>query len=203
MSETEVQEKPVDPADVSPLVDQRWIERFVIQRQGKPMVLYAGLVDLATKMGLKDLRVTEILQLPTKDNGNQAIMKAICVMEKDGVTRTFEDIADAASNNVAPAMQLCLIRMCATRAKGRCLRDATNIGMVMLEELGPEAPAERTATRRSGSKDSASDGDGAAYSGGVATAPNGKPINTGTGPCPVCRCPVGKIHSTGCSHIGK
>ena len=60
------------------------------------------------------------------------------IIEKEGKEYTFTGIGDAAPNNVAPAMQTCLIRMAETRAKARALRDGVNVGTAALEELGDE-----------------------------------------------------------------
>lgn len=112
-------------------------KEFIVERNGRAFVLYSGLLDLAHQNGLKSIR-TEILQLPIEETNRVAICMATVVLEKDGVERTFTGIGDAAPNNVAPAMQTCLIRMAETRAKARALRDAVNIGVAAFEELGEE-----------------------------------------------------------------
>jgi len=106
---------------------------FVVERQGKAFVLYAGLLDEAHAQGLKSIR-TSLLQIPDESNGNVAICQAEVVTEKG----TFTGIGDASPANVALAMQSCLIRMAETRAKARALRDAVNVGSVAVEELGAE-----------------------------------------------------------------
>lgn len=108
---------------------------FIVERQGKKFVLYAGLLDLAHQSGLKSIS-TELVQIPHESNNRVAIVIATVTIEKDGVERTFTGIGDAAPNNVAPAMQTCLLRMAETRAKARALRDAVNVGTAALEELG-------------------------------------------------------------------
>lgn len=113
-------------------------KEFVKERNGKSFVLYAGLLDLAHERGLKSI-VTTLVQIPCEENHRVAICTATAVMG-DGVV--FTGIGDAAPNNVAPAMQTCLIRMAETRAKARALRDAVNIGTAAMEELGPEGAAE-------------------------------------------------------------
>ena len=85
--------------------------------------------------GLKSIK-TELVQVPSEANNRVAICVATVTMEKDGVERTFTGIGDAAPNNVAPAMQTCLIRMAETRSKARALRDAVNVGVAAFEELG-------------------------------------------------------------------
>jgi hypothetical protein len=110
---------------------------FIVERQGRAFCLYAGLLDLAHQRGLKSIR-TELVQIPTEENQRVAICTAVVVMEKEGVERIFTGIGDAAPNNVAPAMQTCLIRMAETRSKARALRDAVNIGVAAFEELGEE-----------------------------------------------------------------
>src|SRR5215204_3604747 len=89
-------------------------EEYMIERQGKRFVLYAGLLEEAHSRGLRSIE-TELLQVPSKENGEVAIVKA--------VIRT-----------IAPH----LIRMAETRAKARALRDAINVGVTAFEELGGE-----------------------------------------------------------------
>jgi hypothetical protein len=110
---------------------------FLVERQGRSFVLYAGLLDLAHQQGLKSIS-TELVQVPSDANGGVAICTAVVTMEKDGEQRVFTGIGDACRNNVAPAMALCLIRMAETRSKARALRDAVNIGVAAFEELGEE-----------------------------------------------------------------
>lgn len=117
------------------MTDKEWRDKFVILRQGKEVVLYAGLLDLAHRNGLVSI-ITTPVQFPTEDNSKVAICTATVTLEKDGKTLLFTGVGDAAPNNVTPAMQTCLLRMSETRAKGRALRDAVNVGMATLEELG-------------------------------------------------------------------
>lgn len=117
-------------------------KEFLVERQGRTFCLYAGLLDLATQQGLKSIR-TELIQAPTDANNRVAICAATITVERDGVERVFTGLGDAAPNNVAPPMQTCLLRMAETRAKARALRDAVNIGMAALEELGDEDAPEQ------------------------------------------------------------
>jgi len=94
-------------------------------------VLYAGVLDLATQKGLLKLEV-ELLQFPTKENGNEAICRAVAESKTGEV---FSDIGDANPNNCHSMIAKHLIRMASTRAKGRALRDMCNIGIACLEEL--------------------------------------------------------------------
>jgi len=107
-------------------------DRFLTTIKGKDFVLYAGVLDLATQMGLMELEV-ELLQFPNKENGNEAICRAVAV-GKNG--QTFSDIGDANPGNCAPMIAKHLCRMASTRAKGRALRDMCNIGITCLEEIG-------------------------------------------------------------------
>ncbi|MCL5266316.1 MAG: hypothetical protein M1343_14175 [Chloroflexi bacterium] len=104
---------------------------FIVERQGKSFVLYAGLLDEAHTQGLKAIR-TSLLQIPNGDNGQVAICHATVETEKG----TFTGIGDASPANVAHAMLNCIIRMAETRAKARALRDAVNVGVAALEEMG-------------------------------------------------------------------
>ncbi len=113
-------------------------ERFLINLKGKDFVTYAGLLDLAHQQGLVKLEV-QPLQMPTEDNGLQAICMATAVTSGGKV---FSDLGDASPRNTNKMIAAHLIRMASTRAKARVLRDITNIGITALEELGgDEAPA--------------------------------------------------------------
>lgn len=108
-------------------------KEFIIERQGKSFVLYAGLLDEAHGKGIQSIS-TELIQVPNDGNGQVAVVHASVVTEKG----TFSGLGDASPQNVAPAMRTCLIRMAETRAKARALRDAVNVGSVAFEELGVE-----------------------------------------------------------------
>lgn len=115
---------------------------FLIQRNGKIFVLYAGLLDLAHERGLRDIRV-ELVQSPSAENSFVAIAKAIVTVAHNDTFAIFEEIGDASAANTSKAIAPHIIRMAATRAKARALRDAMNIGVTALEELkgdGESAP---------------------------------------------------------------
>ena len=106
-------------------------EEYMIERQGKRFVLYAGLLEEAHSRGLRSIE-TELLQVPAKENGEVAIVKAVIRTEEG----KFAGIGDASPQNVNRAIAPHLIRMAETRAKARALRDAINVGVTAFEELG-------------------------------------------------------------------
>lgn len=108
-------------------------KEFIVERNGKSFVLYAGLLDEAHSRGLRSIR-TQLLQAPSDDNGQTAVVQALVELDSG----TYSGLGDAAPNNVAAPMRTCLIRMAETRAKARALRDAINVGVVAFEELPPE-----------------------------------------------------------------
>ena len=111
---------------------------FIVERQGRSFVLYAGLLDLAHSQGLRAIR-THLIQIPGDDNGLTAVVSA----EVETDRGTFSGIGDANPSNVTRAMLSCTIRLAETRAKARALRDAVNVGVTAFEELGDtdEAPS--------------------------------------------------------------
>lgn len=104
---------------------------YIITRQGKEFVLYEGLLDEAHQQGLRRISTT-LIQVPHEDNGTVAVVHAEVETEKG----TFSGIGDASPGNVNRMIQPHLIRMAETRAKARALRDAVNIGVTAVEELG-------------------------------------------------------------------
>src|SRR5919199_1613801 len=105
----------------------------MIERQGKRFVLYAGLLEEAHSRGLRSIE-TELLQVPAKENGEVAIVKAVIRTEEG----KFAGIGDASPQNVNRTIAPHLIRMAETRAKARALRDAINVvedGIGRFEEM--------------------------------------------------------------------
>jgi hypothetical protein len=123
-------------------------EEYMIERGGRRFVLYAGLLDEAHVRGLRSIE-TELLQVPASENSEVAIARAV-VRTEEG---KYSGIGDASPQNVTRAIVPHLIRMAETRAKARALRDAINVGVTALEELGDEEdivpePAEQQASQK-------------------------------------------------------
>lgn len=119
------------PAPITTL--QTVDRRYIVNRQGRDFILYAGLLDLAHHRGLQGIKTT-LLQAPTEANGQVAIVAA----EVTFAHGTFSGIGDASPSNVSRAIAPHSIRMAETRAKARGMRDGLNVDGVSLEELGPE-----------------------------------------------------------------
>jgi len=105
--------------------------RFIKNLKGKDFVLYSGVLDQGHQIGIQSIQI-EPVQYPTKENGYEGICKAI-ITSIDG--RIFTEIGDANPKNVNAQVSAHVLRMAATRAKARALRDMTNIGMTCFEEL--------------------------------------------------------------------
>jgi hypothetical protein len=106
-------------------------KEYIITRQGKDFVLYEGLLDEAHQQGLCRIATT-LIQIPHEDNGNMAVVQA----EVETAKGTFSGIGDASPSNVNRMILPHLVRMAETRAKARALRDAVNVGVTAVEELG-------------------------------------------------------------------
>ncbi len=104
--------------------------QFVKQLHGKQFVLYAGLLAMAHERGLVSLSATFISVTP-----ELALAEATAVFQ-DG--RSFREAADATPQNVTAQVRPHFARMALVRSKARALRDALNIGIATLEELGEE-----------------------------------------------------------------
>ena len=124
-------------------------KEFVYKAQGgKDAVLYAGLLAMAHEAGLTGI-TTQIVQLPSAENGHTCICTAEVTMCRNNDYMKFTGIGDADLSNVKRGLPI--IRMAETRAKARALRDAVNVGEAAFEEYGPDteiAPTSHQATRR-------------------------------------------------------
>ena len=109
-------------------------EQYIKLIKDKRFVLYAGLLDLGHQSGLVQL-LFNMLQSPNDNNGWTCIMHARTVWD-DG--RVFEEIGDATPQNTTRMVADHYIRVAATRAKARALRDALNIDMVASVEVGDD-----------------------------------------------------------------
>jgi hypothetical protein len=107
---------------------------YVINHRGKPYTLYGGYLDAAHSAKLSKID-TELVQIPTAENGFTAVLKATVVTEKG----EFSAYGDAHTGEQGPAKEA-PIRMAETRAKRRALSDAVNAGNESEELSEEEAP---------------------------------------------------------------
>jgi hypothetical protein len=117
----------------------------LIERQGKTMALYAGLLQLAHEQSEGRLHIsTELIQIPNPENGHVAICRceAKIADENGAIIRSCTGIGDAAPENVGRMVANALIRMSETRSKARALRDLVNVAEAVDEaEDDPREPS--------------------------------------------------------------
>lgn len=177
-------------------------DEFLITRQGKQYVLYAGLLEEAHGRGLRSLK-TKLVQVPDKENGNVAIVHATAKMhhiEKESRAgsnipehKEFDGIGDASPENVGRNIAPHIIRMAETRAKARALRDAVNIGVTSLEELSEQAPEDNAPRRGGGAQNTGpSETRTQARTQTQARPPEGEPKPEGDATEPAVNLPNGK-----------
>src|SRR5436309_7128434 len=106
-------------------------KEFIVNLRGKEFPIFAGVLDAATKAGLRSL-TTRVVQIPSPENGHLAVVMARAEFE-DG--RVFEDVGDCSPQSTSPQLASASLRLASTRAKGRVLRDSINVGQTMFEEL--------------------------------------------------------------------
>ena len=88
-------------------------EKFIINIKGKDFCTYPGLLDVAHKLNLMSLKV-ELLQYPNKENGYEAITKAVAETTRGEV---YMDVGDCSPLNCDSRIAKHLIRMSSTRSK--------------------------------------------------------------------------------------
>ena len=113
---------------------------FIVVRDGKPFVLYAGLLDLAHRVGLVGIE-TSLVQSPVGPHYTAIVhARASKLVPADGTlpdrVETYDGLGDANEANTNRGISVHQIRLAETRAKARALRDLTNVGVTALEELG-------------------------------------------------------------------
>jgi len=107
-------------------------QEFIKNLNGRDYITLPGLLDMAHRKGLVKLDV-EIVQLPSAENGNQAVCRAVAETKYG---ERFSDVGDASPRNTTSMISHHIIRMASTRAIARAFRSLTNVGITALEELG-------------------------------------------------------------------
>ena len=120
---------PVAPETLPPSQDTALLGPYIVHIHGRPFVQYSGLLALAHARGLRELSATITVHI----EGVLAIATATALFA-DG--RRFTESGDASPENVTAKVRPHFIRCALTRAKARALRDALDVSMVSLEELG-------------------------------------------------------------------
>jgi DNA-directed RNA polymerase subunit RPC12/RpoP len=113
--------------------------KFVIERFGKPFVLFAGLLDLAHERGLLGIKTAVILDASDPKEQFWVVYARGQFKGEDGEVREFTGYGDASP--ASSQMKGAYLRHAETRAVARMLRMATNVGMTAFEELGGEDEA--------------------------------------------------------------
>jgi hypothetical protein len=110
------------------LPSPKLLSDYTVDIKGKKYVEYKGLLAYAHEQGLVSLEATFISVTPTL-----ALAEAKAIFA-DG--RMFRESGEATPENVGTQVKAHFARISLTRAKARVLRDALNVDMVALEELG-------------------------------------------------------------------
>jgi hypothetical protein len=132
-------EPVLPPETVTPqyTLDPEILPEWLVLVHGKTFIRYKGLLALAHKRGLKAIKATVVMVTDT------FALATAEVVFKGG--RAFTECADATPENVHFQVRPHFPRIALTRAKARALRDALNIGLVAIEELGQLSPELETA----------------------------------------------------------
>ncbi len=116
-------------------------DEHIITIDGRPYVKYGGLLEAAHRAGLTDLKV-KLIQSPARENGYTAICKATAVIKTRSREKVYVEIGDASPASIGdPKLVPHAIRIAATRAKARALRDALRISICSVEELALGGPS--------------------------------------------------------------
>lgn len=139
----------------------------------KEVVSYRGLLDMVHRERLAVIETT-LVQAPTKENGDTAIVHARVKTSRG----SFTGIGDANPKNVNAKIAPHIIRMAETRAEARAMRKAVNIGVVAIEELGDDLDDSLTYEGVTQSASNGAGGHGQSQGNGPGTGP-ARPAGTG------------------------
>ena len=114
--------------------------KYIISQNGRQFVRFEGLLLAAHDAGLSSIK-TALLQAPSEQNGEMAIVQA----EVTTARGTFTGIGDASPQSVARHLAPHVCRMAETRALARALRFALGVAAVAVEELSGEGEEETPA----------------------------------------------------------
>jgi len=103
--------------------------KFIVMIQGKPFVRFAGLLELAHKRGLQELKVEW-----THNDPDLSLAHAVAVFPFGRFEESGDATRDNVNRKVAPHFRRCAL----TRASARALRLALGLDMVAVEELAGE-----------------------------------------------------------------
>ena len=106
--------------------------RHIREIEGRPYVLYSGLLELAEQQGLCSLDV-EVLQYPDSSNEHTAVCLARAELDSG---RRASDVGEANTGNMSLQVAGFPLAIASLRAKARALRNILCVGMTCLEELG-------------------------------------------------------------------
>lgn len=128
---TEGKDYPVCEAHKPSTIDLLRANGYIQDLKGKQFVLYAGLLDLAHRNGLKEMK-SEIIHLDRDQKF--CLIKATVIGDRG----TFTAHGDSDPSNTGKMVLSAFIRMSETRAYARCLRLYLGCGMTAKEELPPQ-----------------------------------------------------------------
>lgn len=109
---------------------------WIINRQGKEFITFAGLLYIAHQTGLTSIESHPVYE--DYESGRfafRATVKGLKKVNNEMVEVCFTDEGDASLNNVSKMIKPHVRRMASTRAIARALKLYTNVGMTSSEEL--------------------------------------------------------------------
>lgn len=127
-----------------PVLSQEFRDEYIKRISKKDFMTFPGLLALAKSDKLsgcpiKSINEADVIQTPNANNSFTAIVRAH-VIDKDG--NVWVGLGDASPKSCNKGVVDHAIRVAATRAKARALRDLLGIDMVCSEEINPFAPPE-------------------------------------------------------------
>lgn len=121
----------VNPFQRSFQITNEFLQKYSIKRQGQDVVLVKGLMHLAHHLGFKGVE-SYFTAYPCEGNGWSAFAETVVY---DEFGRKWREGGDANAQNVGSKVAPHFARMALTRSKGRCLRDALGLQILVDEEL--------------------------------------------------------------------